>query len=169
MHISDKGLHLILRFEGFSATWYVCPAGIRTIGVGHTGPLPDGFTAPLTRDEGLRLLQHDLRTYEQAVRDNVRVQLSQGEFDALTSFCYNVGPGAFRNSTLLRRLNAGDRDGAASELLRWTRGGGRVLRGLVLRREAERALFLSDDHTSWLERARQLPLTRLVPQPPDAL
>jgi lysozyme len=97
----------------------------------------------ISRERGLALLAEDGRDAARAVEWGVRVPLSQEQFDALVSFVFNVGVGAFASSTLLRKLNAGDRHGAADEMLRWSRAGGRVLEGRLRRRRAERALFLS--------------------------
>jgi hypothetical protein len=96
---------------------------------------------------------------ERAVADAVRVPLRQGQFDPLVSFVFNIGPGAFQSSTLLRKFNRRDERGAADELLRWSRAGGRVLDGLLRRRRAERALFLSaprDPHASLARQERRL-------------
>lgn len=90
-----------------------------------------------------RLLKTGLVGYENDVLKVVRVKLTQGQFDALVSFTYNLGARSLSTSTLLRKLNAGDYAGAADEFLRWNKAGGKVLNGLTRRREAERALFLS--------------------------
>ena len=137
---SDDGLALIEQFEGFEADWYADPVGVRTIGFGWTGPLPDDLTPPLSRDEARALLRRTVGPYAEAVREAVAVPLAQEQFDALVSFVYNLGPAAFRDSTLLRRINAGD-PAAAEEFDRWVYAGGRQLPGLVRRRAAERALF----------------------------
>lgn len=144
LRTSRAGLDLITSFEGFYPSWYLDPVGVRTVGYGHTSErIPAGITVPLTREEALDLLKSDLKGYEAAVRRAVRVPLSQPQFDALVSFTFNVGAGALDGSTLLRRLNAGDLDAAAREFHRWVHGGGRVLPGLVRRRAAEAALFMS--------------------------
>ena len=138
--VSPAGLALIEQFEGFAPDWYNDPVGVRTIGFGWTGPLPAGATPPLSHADARRLLRETVEGYAGAVRDAVTVPLAQGQFDALVSFTYNLGPGALRRSTLLRRINAGDPD-AAEEFGRWVFAGGRRLPGLVRRRAAERALF----------------------------
>jgi GH24 family phage-related lysozyme (muramidase) len=149
MRLSGAGAELIARFEGFVAHPYDDAAGHATIGFGHLlhhGPVTASDRArwgTISRERGLELLVEDAGSAARAVQDAVHVELSQRQFDALVSFVFNVGEGAFRSSTLLRRLNAGDRRGAADELLRWSRAGGRVLPGLERRRRAERALFLS--------------------------
>lgn len=138
---SSVGLDLIKRWEGFRADAYRCPAGVWTIGYGHTLDVNPGSTLSLKQAE--LLLRNDLKRYEQAVNDYVTVPLNQNQFDALASFCFNVGTSAFKNSTLLRLLNQKQYIAAAEQLLRWTRGGGRVLPGLVKRRKAEFDLFMS--------------------------
>ena len=143
LRLSDDGHQLVERFEGFRADWYADPAGVQTIGYGWTGDLPAGYRAPLSVEDGRRLLRQTVGRYEDAVRRRVDVPLSQRQFDALVSFTYNVGEGHLGESTLLRRLNAGDPWAAAAEFDRWVYGGGRVLPGLVRRRAEERALFES--------------------------
>jgi GH24 family phage-related lysozyme (muramidase) len=149
MRLSRAGAELIARFEGFVRRPYNDAAGHATIGFGHLlhhGPVTPADRerwGTISRDRGLTLLSEDAREAARAVERGVRVPLTQEQFDALVSFVFNVGVGAFASSTLLRRLNAGDRPGAADELLRWSRAGGRVLEGLLNRRRAERALFLS--------------------------
>lgn len=99
----------------------------------------------MTIDQGTadRLLKTGLVSYENDVLKIVKAKLTQGQFDALVSFAYNVGSRALSTSTLLKKLNAGDIKGAADEFLRWNKAGGKVMNGLTRRREAERALFLS--------------------------
>jgi lysozyme len=151
MGLSRAGAELIARFEGFVPRPYNDAAGHATIGFGHLihhGPVTAADRAhwgTISRERGLVLLSEDARGAAQAVEQHVRVPLSREQFDALVSFVFNVGTGAFGSSTLLRKLNAGDRHGAADEFLRWSRAGGRVLPGLLSRRRAERALFLSSE------------------------
>lgn len=147
MKISDKGLALIRQSEGFSATPYQCPAGKWTIGFGSTF-YPDGQAVrrdsqPLTVAQALELLRVTLTKYEGEVNRSVQVAMTQSQFDALVSLCYNIGGSNFRTSTLLRKLNDGSYGAAADQFLRWDKSGGVVLPGLVKRREAERKLFLS--------------------------
>ena len=138
--ISNAGLSLIKGFEGFRAKAYVCPAGVLTIGYGHTGPdVKPGMTISDAR--GTELLAQDVSRFERAVNKFVKVPLAQHQYDALVSFTYNVGEGNFQTSTLLKKLNAKDYAGAAAQFDRWNRGGGRVLAGLVRRRAAERKMF----------------------------
>lgn len=141
MKISDQGIALIKEFEGCELTAYVCPAGVLTIGVGHTGrDVHAGQT--ITEEEADELLRKDLETFERCVNNYVG-PVTQSQFDALVSFAFNLGCDALRNSTLLRKLNDGDDVGAADEFGKWVKAGGKVLPGLVRRREAEKALFLS--------------------------
>lgn len=146
--ISSQGLELIAGFEGFVRTPYNDAAGHATIGFGHLlhhGPVTDADRkewGTISREKGLALLAQDVRAAEQAVHRFVTADLTQAQFDALVSFAFNVGARALQTSTLLRKVNACDRRGAADEFLRWTRAGGRELPGLVTRRKSERALFL---------------------------
>ena len=142
--VSDQGFKLIRHFEGLYLKAYLCPAKVWTIGYGHTGLRHNDGTVfkgrTITAPEAARLLLDDLRRkYEGPVTRLVTVPLAQHEFDALVSFHFNTG--ALGRSTLLRKLNQGDKKGAANEFLRWTRGGGRVLPGLVRRRKSEKHLF----------------------------
>jgi lysozyme len=147
--ISSNGLEIIAGFEGFVRTPYDDAAGHATIGFGHLlhhGPVTDADRqqwGTISRAKGLALLGQDVRAAEQAVHRFVTVDLTQSQFDALVSFAFNVGARALQTSTLLRKLNAGDRQGAANEFLRWTQAGGREVPGLVRRRSAERTLFLT--------------------------
>lgn len=142
MKTSMKGRDLIRKFEGEKLKAYLCPAGVWTIGVGHTGPdVKPGMVITLDRSD--ELLRSDLARFESAVSGLLRVPVSQGQFDALVSLAFNVGSGAVGKSTLLRLLNAGDKAGAADEFLRWNKAGGKVLPGLTARRAAERDLFKS--------------------------
>jgi len=153
MRTSDAGRRHIIAFEDLRTVAYLCPAGKWTIGVGHTydaGPpaVRPGMT--ITRDEALAIFDRDLLKFESAVERNVKVSLSQGQFDALVSFVFNLGEGNFRKSTLLRKLNRGQYDAVPAELMKWTKatvnGQKRDLPGLVRRRRAEAALWreLSD-------------------------
>jgi GH24 family phage-related lysozyme (muramidase) len=147
---SDNGINFIIQFEGFSAALYNDPAGHCTIGYGtlvHRGNCNGSesaeFRAGITRDRALELLRAEVRSTETAINNAVTVSLNQCQFDALVSFAYNIGTGAFRESTLLRKLNQGDYAAVPSELRRWIYGGGQVLPGLVRRRNAESELFTS--------------------------
>lgn len=141
MRINISGLALIKEFEGLYLRSYLCPAGVWTIGYGTTKGVRLGMK--ITKEQAEQMLVEELQECEDIVFGAVKVSLNENEFAALVSFVYNVGGGALRKSTLLRKLNAGDRMGAANEFLRWVYGGGRVLKGLVRRREAEKELFLT--------------------------
>ncbi|MEG6302753.1 lysozyme [Enterobacter hormaechei] len=146
MQTSEKGIALIKEFEGCKLTAYQDSVGVWTIGYGWTQPVdgkPIRAGMTIKQETAERLLKTGLVSYESDVSRLVKVVLTQGQFDALVSFTYNLGAQSLSTSTLLRKLNAGDYAGAADELLRWNKAGGKVLNGLTRRREAERALFLS--------------------------
>nr|DAM19918.1 MAG TPA: Lysozyme [Caudoviricetes sp.] len=146
MQISDKGIALIKEFEGCKLTAYQDSVGVWTIGYGWTQPVdgkPIRAGMTIKQETAERLLKTGLVSYENDVSRLVKVGLTQGQFDALVSFTYNLGSRALSTSTLLRKLNCGDYTGSADEFLRWNKAGGKVLNGLTRRREAERALFLS--------------------------
>lgn len=145
MKLSDAGLEAIKRFEGRSLTAYQDVAGVWTIGYGTTRYRNGDAVRPgdvITADEAEALLRDQVEDYADAVRQLVRVPLTPSQFDALTSWTYNLGAAALRDSTLLKRLNAGEYREAADEMLRWVNAGGRPVEGLRRRREAERAMFL---------------------------
>lgn len=142
MQMSDAGLHHIKNFEGLRLQSYRDSAGVYTIGFGHTGSdVTPALVITAARAE--ELLRRDISRFENAVGAMVRVPLKQAEFDALVSFCYNVGVGALSNSTLLRELNAGNKLRACQEFVKWIHAGGRPLRGLLRRRLVEATLFVS--------------------------
>lgn len=141
MNVSQTGLGLIKKAEGLKTKAYRCPAGILTIGYGHTHNVKEGDTC--TPEQAGVWLKEDCLVAELTIRANVKVPLSQNQFDALVSFIFNLGSGNFVGSTLLKKLNAGDYAGAAAEFDRWVNAGGRELPGLVERRAVEKALFLS--------------------------
>ena len=143
MKASDNCIALIKRFEGYLNKPYLCPAGIPTIGFGTT-VYPSGKKVllsdpPITMTEACFFLKNDLIRFESAINKAVTVPITQHQFDALCSFVYNVGIGAFIDSTLLKKINAGEY--AGDEFLRWNKAGGKVLAGLTERRHAEKVLF----------------------------
>lgn len=148
--ISPNGIKLIQSFEGFSSKAYDDGVGVWTIGWG-TIRYENGVRVKrgdsITVERALELFMHDLKSFEKAVREAVKVPLTQNQYDALVSFTYNVGIGALQGSTALRKLNVGDYQGAANALLSWNKGRvkGKLveLKGLTRRRNAERDLFLS--------------------------
>jgi GH24 family phage-related lysozyme (muramidase) len=138
---SQAGIDLIKSFEGLRLKAYVCPAGKLTIGYGHTeGVAPRDAICAIGAEN---LLRKDLVYFEAGVSKLLKVTVRQSQFDALVSFAFNLGLGALKRSTLLRKLNAGDDYGAADEFLRWNKSGGKVLEGLTRRRKAEREMFLN--------------------------
>lgn len=142
---SKNGLDLIKKYEGLSLTAYKCPAGILTIGYGHTKSVEPGMT--INKDMAEILLRSDVSEAENAVRELVGVKLTQNQFDALVSFVFNVGRTNFKKSILLKKLNENKILEAGEEIMKWTKarqpGGIRELPGLVKRRAEEKALFLS--------------------------
>lgn len=139
--IGAKGLALIKSFEGLRLTAYKCPADVWTIGYGSTGPhVKPGLT--ITEAQADKLLQDDLDRFEACVASHAP-DANQDQFDAMVSLAFNIGTGAFEKSTLLRKFRSGDKAGAAAGFAAWVNAGGRKLNGLVRRRAAERALFVS--------------------------
>jgi lysozyme len=140
----DAALRIIKDSENLELTCYLCPAKVPTIGYGHTRGLKasDVGVMTITEPQADMLLRSDVGESEEAVQDAVAVSLTDGQFGALVSLAFNIGAGAFRNSTLLALLNDGDFLAAADQFTVWKKGGGRVLPGLVTRRARERQLFL---------------------------
>ena len=141
MQLSNDGLGLIKTSEGFRNREYLDPAGLATIGYGHKVTPSESFPGEITEEQATALLMRDVRTAEQAVSRLVRVSLSQGQFDALVDFCFNMGAGKLAGSTLLRELNASRYAAAGLELLRWDYATGAPDAGLRTRRTAELHLF----------------------------
>ena len=144
-HISDEGLALIKRFEGFRPEIYVCPAGWPTIGYGHVvrDEERDRFADGIDEATAEDLLRRDVETAARAVLRLIRVPLEDGQFDALGSFAINLGAGALQRSTLRRKVNREEHGTVPAEFRRWVWAGGRKLKGLVRRREAEAELYAS--------------------------
>lgn len=138
-HVTEAGLNLIKRFEGFSPTIYTCPAGYPTIGYGHVvlAHEQDQFTAGITPAEATELLRKDALIAERAVIRLISVPLTDGQFDALVSFTFNLGAGALQRSTLRRKVNRGEHESVPAELMKWVWAAGKKLPGLVRRRSAE--------------------------------
>jgi lysozyme len=140
MHMSQGGLNnLLKKFEGCKLKAYRCPANVCTIGYGHTSAagapeVKDGMI--ITQERAEEILKIDLLKYERAVDDLVKVELTQNQFDVLVDFAYNAGVGSLKSSTLLKKVNARKFDDVPAELMKWTKGGGKVLPGLVRRRQA---------------------------------
>lgn len=140
---SEKGLALTKSFEGLRLEAYRDCAGVWTVGYGHTG---SGVVEGMTVDdaEAERLLLADLEDAVRCVNLRVTAEISQRQFDAMVDFCFNAGRGNFLQSTLLRKVNAGDFTGAAAQFGLWVHAGGEVVAGLARRRKAEAELFSSD-------------------------
>jgi lysozyme len=162
MKLSQKGIDFIVSFEGKHRALgdgryiaYKCPAGVWTIHAGVTEGVKPGMI--VTEAEGQAMFARELAHFEQVVERLVTVPLNQNEFDSLVSFTYNCGEGALGRSSILKHLNAGNREAAARGFGLWIRGGGRVLPGLVRRRAAEAALF------------RQLVIPAADPEMPQAV
>ena len=158
MKVSQKCIEQIKKDEGVRSRPYQCPALLWTIGVGHVIdpnhakvpladrkqlPIPTGWDRVLSADEIDDILRKDLARFEAGVSRLIKVELTQGQFDALVSFSFNVGLGNLQNSTLRMKVNRSDFEGAAEQFLVWTKAGGRVLPGLVKRRTHEKEMFES--------------------------
>lgn len=154
MRVSQQGLEFIENEEGYREKMYLDVAGYETIGIGHllrANELSSGeidiagekvkWANGLTKDQVYDLLRQDLAWAEAAVNSRVTIALTQHEFDSLVSFVFNVGGPAFGRSTLLRKLNNGDKEDVPAQMARWNRSGGKVWRGLTLRRQREGELF----------------------------
>ncbi len=139
--VSATGIELIQKWEGCRLTAYLCPAGVWTIGYGHTKTARRGMH--IDADYAKQLLREDLQVFEKAINNLVQVPLTQNQFDALVSFTFNIGVGAFKTSTLRKHLNQENYQLAANEFLRWVYADRRKLQGLVSRRNEEKKLFLS--------------------------
>lgn len=145
MHVSPSGFDLICNFEGLRLKAYDDGVGVWTIGFGTT-KYPGGVRVKkgdvCTLDQAKAYMQNDLKSFEQTVNNTVKVPLNQNQFDALVSLAYNIGSTAFKNSTLVKRLNEGNYKAAANQFNVWVNAGGKRMQGLVNRRAAESTLFL---------------------------
>jgi len=142
MEYSKNGLHLTERFEGCALRAYRDIAGVPTIGYGHTAGVQPGMVC--TQEQAEAWLLDDVDMAARAVNQLVTASLTQNEFDALVDFVFNVGIGNFRDSTLLKMLNAGDYSQAAGQFARWDKAGGVEVAGLLARRQAEETEFLDE-------------------------
>jgi lysozyme len=148
MKMTDEGLELIKTFEGFRSRAYRDPVGVWTIGFGHTSMAGMPEVRPgmvVSEAEAAEILRRDVEMFARGVRERLARKLSDAQFSALVSFAYNVGLGALAKSSVLRAVNAGDFEAVPRRLALWTKAGGRTLPGLVRRRAAEAALFVSGD------------------------
>jgi len=148
MKKSEIGLNLIKHYEGYRSKPYLCPANRWTVGYGHLiGDglnLPDNWNRHFSVEEINELLKRDLVKFEQGVLRYITVPLNQYQFDSLVSFSLNLGLGTLQRSTVRQKINRGDIAGAAKVLLKYNKGGGKVLKGLDLRRKDEYALLMSN-------------------------
>ena len=146
MSVSNKGVDLICEFEGKRLAAYDDGVGVWTIGFG-TIKYPNGVRVKkgdtCTLDQATAYMRHDLIEFEHTVNSSVKVPLNQNQFDALVSLAYNIGSNAFKSSTLVKKLNTGDYQGAADQFNVWINAGGKRMQGLVNRRDREKLLFLS--------------------------
>ncbi|WP_375639627.1 MULTISPECIES: lysozyme [unclassified Bartonella] len=140
-HITQNELDLIKRFEGFSRTVYFCPAGYPTIGYGHVVKNDEDFSAGIDETQAEELLRQDATIAERAVLHLINVPLTDGQFDALVLFTYNLGGGALQRSTLRRKINREEYAEVPEQFMRWVWAGRRKLKGLVRRRYAECLLY----------------------------
>lgn len=146
MNISAEGLDFIKRFEGVRNRPYRCSAGLWTVGVGHLigdgKLLPKDWNRVFSEKEINDLLANDIRKFERGIRMYIKVPLRQCEYDSLCSFAFNLGLGTLQRSTLRQKINRGDKEGAAQTLLKYCYAGGKVVRGLQIRRQAEYKMFM---------------------------
>ena len=140
-NITQNGLDLIKRFEGLSRIVYFCPAGYPTIGYGHVVKDDEDFSAGIDEAQAEELLRQDAQIAERAVLRLINVPLTDGQFDALVSFTYNLGGGALQRSTLRRKINREEHAEVPEHFMRWVWAGGRRLKGLVRRRAAEAGFY----------------------------
>jgi lysozyme len=141
MQLSAEGLDLIKKSEGFRDRVYLDVAGFPTIGYGHLIKPHESFPNGISEPQAAAILSSDVQSAEQSVARLVKVALTQGQFDALVDFCFNLGVARLAGSTLLRELNADDYQAAARQFLAWDHADGVVVAGLQARREAELKLW----------------------------
>jgi lysozyme len=146
--VSSKGLDIIKKYEGFSSKPYLCPAHVPTIGYGSTyyedGSKVKLTDSPITQERATELLEALLVSFECAVDSYCIDTINQNQFDSLVSFAYNCGVGNLKSSTLLRKVNVNPNNPTIKdEFLKWTKGGGKTLSGLVRRRTEEAQLYFS--------------------------
>lgn len=145
MKTSASGIKLLHYFEGCKLKAYTCPAGVLTIGYGHTGPdVVEGLEISKARADELFRLRLE-KEFEPGVLAKISNTVLQCEFDAMVSLAYNIGVAAFQKSTLLKLFNMNDIDGASAQFMVWTKAGGKELLGLKRRRYAERSVFDGHD------------------------
>ena len=143
MKISNNGLDLIKHFEGLVLKAYKCPAGVWTIGYGHTKDVQPGDE--WSESNADYMLEVEMEEYEGYINDSVTAPINQDQFDALVSWVYNLGGGNLKASTMLKVLNAGQYEEVPAQMMRWNKAGGKVLEGLTRRRQAEANLFMGKE------------------------
>ena len=159
MQMSPEGINALLKpFEGCKLKAYKCPAGVWTIGYGHTSAagapaVMDGMT--ITQKQADDILRRDLVQFETAVHEMMHQPLNQNQFDVLVDFAYNAGAGNLRSSTLLKKVNAASFNSVPAELMKWTKGGGKELPGLVRRRHAEANWWVNGEHVETTEQSEE--------------
>lgn len=142
MQISQKGLDILKEFEGLRLEAYRCSAGVWTIGYGWTQNVKRGDV--WTREKAEHMLLEGVKPYEKAVQEAVGdAKTSQNQYDAMVSLCYNIGPGNFKKSSVARLHREGKYAQAAAAFMMWVKGGGKIIGGLIKRRNKEKALYLS--------------------------
>jgi lysozyme len=146
MNISEEGISLIKKFEGCELEAYKCAAGVWTIGYGHTKDVTEGME--ITQAEAETMLKDELLDYCNYVDMYVQVPLEQNQFDALVSWTYNLGPTNLKSSTMLKVLNTGKYEDVPEQIKRWNKANGKMLDGLIRRREAESLMFQNKE---WYE------------------
>jgi lysozyme len=144
--VNEATIDIIKEFEGFRAQAYLCPANVWTIGYGTTASAGVGIVPrpgmTISREEAESYLRISVEKFAREIRPHITREINENQFGAFVSLAYNIGSTAFRKSSALRRFNEGDIEGAANAILLWNKAGGKILRGLERRRQAERALFL---------------------------
>lgn len=147
MKASDKCLKMLAHHEGVRQKPYKCPAGLWTVGVGHLigdgKSLPDSWNRTFSLEEVYAILAKDVARFERGVTRLITSPLTQGQFDALISFSFNLGLGCLQRSTVRSAINRGDKEAAMQSLRKYNKAGGKVLKGLDNRRKDEEALFWS--------------------------
>lgn len=141
--INQKTIDLVKDFEGFYADEYICPAGVPTIGYGHTG---GDIPVHISKEDAEEVLKKDLEEHSGYITDMVTVQLNDDQFGALVSLCFNIGPNKLKNDSIIQKLNTGDHEVAAGDFWMMRRAAGQILKGLQERRAAECHLFLTGDY-----------------------
>jgi len=140
MNIPQKGIDLIKKYEGCKLSAYKCPAGVWTIGIGHTAGVKQGDK--ITQAQADELFKNDLKRFEKGINSLVKVSLNENQFSALVSLTFNIGIGNFSKSTLLKLLNHGKYQEASKEFEKWVFSKGKKLNGLIKRRKEEKELFI---------------------------